>query len=44
MNRKHIRQGKSVHGHCFEGTHKLDDPVSNMTLNFCGGVPKLISP
>lgn len=27
-----------------EGIHKFDDPVSNITLNFWGGVPMLISP
>jgi hypothetical protein len=29
--------------HPFEGTHKLELPVSRTTLNSCGGVPRLIS-
>ena len=26
------------------GTHRLELPVSNTTMKFCGGVPKPISP
>ena len=30
--------------HFLDGTHRLDDPVSNITLNCCGGVPMVIGP
>ena len=36
---KDLRQAISVILHFLEGTHRLEDPVSNTTLNSCGGVP-----
>ena len=29
---------------CTEGTHRLEEPVSNTTLNVWGGVPRAMSP
>ena len=31
----------SVNLHLLDGTHKLELPVSNTTLKFCGGVPEI---
>ena len=33
-----------VKGHFLEGTHRLDEPVSNTTRNGCAGEPRLTSP
>ena len=30
--------------HCLDGTHRLEEPVSKMTVKVCGGVPMVISP
>jgi hypothetical protein len=38
------RQAKLVSVQLAEGTHKLADPVSKMTPNSCGGVPRVIVP
>ena len=38
------RHGRSKYPHFDDGTHKLELPVSNTTVNFCAGVPKPISP
>lgn len=32
------------HPHWEEGTHRLELPVSNTTMNFCAGVPSPTSP
>jgi len=29
---------------CIDGTHKLEEPVSNTTLNGCPGVPIVMGP
>lgn len=39
-----LQQAMLVHLHCFDGTHKLDDPVSKITLKFWGGVPMVMGP
>lgn len=41
---KKLRHAISVMAHLLEGTHKLLDPVSNITVNFCSGVPIEIGP
>lgn len=44
MPRKSYLQQAMLSEHLLDGIHKLDEPVSNMTLKFCGGVPTVISP
>ena len=39
-----VRHARLVIAHFLDGTHKLDEPVSNTTLNFWGGVPIEIGP
>lgn len=39
-----LRHAISSKSHLVDGTHKSADPVSKTTLNFCGGVPIVISP
>lgn len=39
-----VRQAMLVYLHCFDGTHKLEEPVSKTTLKLCGGVPIEITP
>lgn len=39
-----LQQAISVFAHLLDGTHKLDDPVSNITVNGCGGLPIPIGP
>lgn len=38
------QQARSKKEQWMEGTHRLEEPVSNRTLNSCGGVPMLIAP
>lgn len=38
------QQARSKKEQWTEGTHRLEDPVSNRTVKFCGGVPMLITP
>lgn len=40
----YLQHAISLNVHFFDGTHKLDDPVSKTTLNFWGGVPMPITP
>ena len=39
-----MRQAMLVKWHFLLGTQRLLDPVSNTTLNDCGGVPMVIGP
>jgi hypothetical protein len=39
-----LRQARLVGAHFDEGIHKLDEPVSKMTVKFCAGVPKEMGP
>lgn len=41
---ENLQQAIFVKLHFLEGIHKLDDPVSKMTLNNWGGLPILIGP
>lgn len=38
------QQARSKKVQWMEGTHRLEEPVSNRTVNSCGGVPMLITP
>lgn len=44
MTDDNLRQAMSSVLQFTEGTHKFEEPVSKMTLNFCPGVPIKISP
>ena len=39
-----LLQAISQIGHCTDGTQRLLEPVSNITLKVCGGVPISIGP
>ena len=39
-----LLQAISRREQCLEGTQRLEDPVSNTTSNFCGGVPMVMGP
>lgn len=38
------QQARSRKEHLMDGTHRLEEPVSNRTVNSCAGVPMLITP
>ena len=37
-------QAKSSREHFLDGIQRLDEPVSKITVNVCGGVPMVMSP
>lgn len=41
---EHSLQAMLKSAHSLLGTHRLEEPVSNKTLNFCGGVPIVMDP
>lgn len=43
-NELYLRQAIFVKLHFLDGTHKLEEPVSKTTLNFCGGDPIDMAP
>lgn len=40
----YLQQAMFMILHFFDGTHKLEEPVSKTTLKLCGGVPIEIGP
>ena len=43
-SKAYLQQAMFTTEHFFDGTHKFDEPVSNTTLNDCGGEPNVIGP
>ena len=44
QRRRDLPQARSLFGHFDDGTHRLEDPVSKITLKVWGGVPIVIGP